>query len=529
MNNIKVLDCTLRDGGYCNKWNFGYDNIRKINSYLNAAQIDIIEIGYLSSKATCNKNTSIYSSLEEIEIILDTERKVKNCLYVCMINYGEYSIEDIPDYRTDCVLDGFRVAFHKKDMDEALKYCSLLQEKGYKVFIQPMVTISYSDEEILSIIKKVNVIKPFAAYIVDSFGVMTDRDLLRLFYLFDHNLDENIIIGYHAHNNMQLAFSNAKSIAEVSSCHDIILDASIFGMGRGAGNLNTELLIEYLNEQYMKKYEVKYLLSLIDDVIYHFYEKNRWGYSLPNYLSAKHNLHPNYANYLERKHTLTFREIDEIFCRIKDEKKIAYDEEYVESLYLEYQTMNTGYVDIDVFKSIVKDKEILIIAPGRSSLEESVLISKYAERHRENLIIISVNFDYEYLNSDYIFVSNIRRFSNIQDNKYNKCIVTSNIKNDKVNMKFRYCDLLNSMDLVKDNAVLMLIKLLILTDVKHVLLAGVDGYSSNIEKNFLKEDFCFSIDNKTLSLMNTNISIVLQEYSKGIDVKFLTKPKFIKL
>ena len=294
MEAISVLDCTLRDGGYCNQWMFGEANIKMISTSLVEAGIDIIELGFLSDKISYNKNVSKYTTVEKASTMIPVKHQN---MFVCMINYGEFDLSNLPKYE-EGGLDGIRVAFHKKDMLDALKYCEEIHKKGYKVFVQPMVTLSYSDEEFLELISKVNEFLPYAFYIVDSFGVMKRKDLIRLFYMVEHNLSEDIRIGYHSHNNMQLAYSNAQSLVDIRTKRNIIFDATIFGMGRGAGNLNTELFVEYLNDNIASKYQLKPLLIVIDEILNGFYQQSYWGYSLPNYLSAKHNVHPNYASYL---------------------------------------------------------------------------------------------------------------------------------------------------------------------------------------------------------------------------------------
>ena len=133
--------------------------------------------------------------------------------------------------------------------------------------MQPMVSVSYSDEEFINLINRSNELNPYAFYIVDSFGVMKRKDLMRLYYLVDHNLSNDIFVGYHSHNNIQMAYSNAQALVDLKTKRQLIIDSSVFGMGRGAGNLNTELFIEYLNELNGNKYRIKPLLKIIDQVL----------------------------------------------------------------------------------------------------------------------------------------------------------------------------------------------------------------------------------------------------------------------
>ena len=523
MNHIKVLDCTLRDGGYCNDWAFGKDNILKIVKGLVEANIDIIECGYLSQKQSLSEDRTQFCTLNQIAKMIPEHRK--NQLFVAMINFGEYEIDDIPQYDGTSV-DGIRVCFHKKKRFEALEYCRRLKVKGYKVFIQGMVSLNYSDEEFVDMIRKVNEIEPYAFYIVDSFGMMKEKDLVRLFYMVEHNLKESISIGFHSHNNMQLAYSNCLSLMQIQTNRSIVIDASIYGMGRGAGNLNTELFVEYLNENKDGYYRLKPLLNIIDDILNDFYHKNYWGYSLPNYLSAKHNAHPNYASYLDSKKTLTVEAMEDIFLLMDKDKKIEYDEEYIEQLYIQY--MATGKVQeehLAELRSRIEGKEVLVIAPGTSSKIEKDKIIDFV-LHKD-VLTISINFDYPEINTDYIFLSNLRRYRELDVSKREKCIITSNIPSVDVYLQTRYSDLLNDIDVVEDNAGMMLIKFLMSLGAKKVFVAGMDGYSIDPSENFADQKMNFYNKKATFEAMNAGMIMILKKFKEFIEIEYVTTPKYV--
>lgn len=329
----KILDCTLRDGGYVNNWNFGYKNIKKILNNLVAANIDIIECGFLNDEKQHSLNTSLFNTVYEVKSILPENKR--NSKFVCMINQGEYNVEKLPD-SNETELDGIRVAFHKEDFERALETCKIVIEKGYQLFIQPMVTNSYNDSEFLEMISIINKLNPYALYIVDSFGSMVESDVLRLHKLADKHLNQNIMLGFHAHNNLQLAFSNAKLFTEIKSNRLKLIDTSVLGMGRGAGNLNTEMFIDYLNVMNNKRYKISPILQIIDEVIYKIYKTNYWGYSIPYYFSAKYNCHPNYATFLSKKRELNINDINNILSSIPNERKTTFDSVYIDSLYNQY-------------------------------------------------------------------------------------------------------------------------------------------------------------------------------------------------
>ena len=525
MRSIRVLDCTLRDGGYCNQWMFGEKNIHKVINGLTDAAIDIIECGFVSDRCQSNKNCTKFSSIEDVSVMIPLERK--NTLYVAMINYGEYQIDKIPIHSSN-LIDGIRVAFHKRNASSALDMCRKIKEKGYKVFVQAMVTMAYSDNEYLELISEVNEIVPYAFYIVDSFGMMKKRDLIRFFALADNNLNEEIYIGFHSHNNLQLAYSNALALIEMCSGRKIIVDSTVYGMGRGAGNLNTELFIDHMNNDYFYDYDLKPILSIMDEVINGFYQRNPWGYSLPNYLSAIHNLHPNYANYLSDKLTITVDMIDNIFSIMDPIKKVEFDKEYIEQLYLDYMDVNeVREQHLEELKQKLIDKKVLLIAPGKSSMTEKKNILDHASS--KDVITISVNFLYPFYSPDFIFVSNNIRYGELSPHERTKCIITSNIDNNDAYLQFRYKSLLNDNEYVRDNAGLMITKLLIQIGVKHIQLAGFDGYSNDFQDNYIEGPRILSIKKERIDSINKGLSEVFKKMSQEVKLEFITKPLHFRI
>ena len=521
---INILDCTLRDGGYCNDCHFGFENTKKIISGLIEANIDIIECGFLMNTVVYNPEITRFTSLDQVKKIIPKDKEGK--IFVALTDYGKYNPDDLPKC-DGTSLDGLRVAFHKKDRVSALDECKAVKAKGYKVFVQAMVSLLYSDEEFLDLIKRINELEPFAFYIVDSFGNMKQKELQRLFYLVEHNLKNTIRIGFHSHNNMQLAYSNAQSLVAMHSDRDLIIDSSVYGMGRGAGNLNTELFVQYLNENDRGKYDIKPLLTIIDEILNEFYQRSPWGYSLPNYLSAAHNAHPNYAGYLDDKKTLTVENMNEIFDMMDEDKKVSYDKSYVEELYLRY--MATGKAQ-EEHKAELKEKligkKILLIAPGKSSVEERDKIMEFA--NQDGVVTVSVNYDYTYTKTDFIFLSNLRRFRELDNKAKKKCIVTSNIPADSIYLQTRYRDLISNEEAVKDNAGLMAIKFLSMYGISSIYLAGFDGYSHDEKDNYGDSNMAFVTRNAVLDAMNEGMTKVLKEYVKWTDIKFLTAPRHVE-
>ncbi len=521
MNRVCVLDCTLRDGGYCNSWKFGKENIKRIITGLHAANVEYIECGFLTNRVEYDEDRTKFTKLSQINSIIPNGKVGKLCLV--MINYGEYSVEDLPNCSETCI-DGIRVAFHKKDVIEAIHFCAEIKKKGYLVFVQPMVSMSYSKDEFVKLIFEVNHLNPYAFYIVDSFGMMKQSDLMPLVELTEMYLLDDIILGFHAHNNLQLAYSNAQHLADIPLKRSLIIDVSVHGMGRGAGNLNSELFLDYLNEVHNTGYSIRPLLFLMDEIISRFYEENPWGYSLPNYLSASHMIHPNYATYLDDKKTLTLEAMDEIFGMMDSDKGFEYDAKYIENLYIEYLSRrNLEDSSLKEISKIVNGKKVLIIAPGRSVVDQKDKIMNFVQE--EQPVVFSINHDYPYLESDYIFVSNMRRFRQLSEKVYDKTIVTSNIKTKDVYACVEYYRLLNVVEGVRDNAGLMAIKFLSEMGVSEFYLAGFDGYSHDVYKNFETRDMALLNSSDFLERINEGMRQVMEIYAGEYQIHFLTDSK----
>ena len=326
MSNIKVLDCTLRDGGYINQWNFGEKNIQKIIRNLEKAHIDYIECGFLKNESF-SQDKSLFHNFQQLERYLDLANS--ESLYSLMINYGEYPVENLTECKNKRLL--LRIAFRKQVMHEAIIYCKHLIEKGYDIFVNPKQTDDYSSEEFFELLNKMNELKPYAFTIVDTAGSMQEKDILNLFSLIDNNLDKNVALCFHSHNNLQLSFPNAQCLMKICQNRVLIIDSTILGIGRCAGNLCTEMLIQYLQDNYGANYDITPILKSAEEQINPIFTKTPWGYSVSYYLSALNNCHPNYAKFLIERH-VPVQVMPDIFQLIPNDKKSVFDFELITNL-----------------------------------------------------------------------------------------------------------------------------------------------------------------------------------------------------
>lgn len=526
MSKIRLLDCTLRDGGYINNWKFGETVIGEILTDLTNARIDIIETGFLTDKPY-SKDYSLYSKPKDIEQIFD--KPDENILYVGMIAIGEKEIhpDKIPD-ASESFIRGIRITFHQHEIEKAFSWGKKLMDKGYKLFMQPVGSANYADRDLLDLIEKINFLKPYAFYLVDTLGVLYQNDVKRKLYLIDSNLDKKIALGLHSHNNVQMSFANAQDMISFPTSREIIIDTSIFGMGRGAGNLCTELLTDYLNVRYEYNYDVLPILESIDERLMPIYTKTPWGYSVAYFLASSKGCHPNYASHLLAKQTISVPNIASLLDQIPEEKRLIFDRKYIEDMYQQYQINLINDIDvINELRENFRNREILVLAPGKTIQTYKEEINAYIKK--QNPYIISVNFIPEEYDVDLVFVSSRRRYQQIK--KYcslKKMIFTSNIHNIPEDSKIvNYSDLLNSSIDASDSAGMMLMKLLVKTGVRKVDLAGFDGFYGNSALNYYKKDLIGSTDPEELSNKQKGIEEQFRKRAQDMQIKFITPTSYV--
>ena len=517
----KILDCTLRDGGYINDFRFGNTAIKSIVSMLTEANIDIIECGFLEDKPN-DDTVSLFNTVAEIKQILPSNHKKSE--YVAMAVYGSYSLDNL-EICDGSSITGIRVTFHDHEIKEALQYCADIKKMGYKTFFQPVGMTAYTDKQLIDLIEYVNTLEPFAFYIVDTLGLMNQKDVERLSYLLDNNLIPSIAMGFHSHNNLQLSFSNAQKFLNIPANRAKIVDASVYGMGRGAGNLSTELIAHFINEMEGAAYNVDFLLKIYDQHIREIRKQFEWGYSVAYYLAAVHKCHPNYAKFLLDLGTLPINDIGNILMSVTPKHKYFYDKDYILSHYLDYQ--NSQIDDSAAYAKLrpnIEGKPILIIAPGKSISEYIERIHQYIDS--EKPYIISVNHISNIVESHSIFFSNRKRYDEfICDDKLKlpaKFIITSNIRTlVQIDYRFNYSELCSTNGKFIDNAAIMLLKLLQTMRPNSIALAGMDGFSPDID-NYYIDTFINTGNKQTMLALNSMVSNAISYYEKNMNIVFLT-------
>ena len=527
MGEVKLLDCTLRDGGYVNDWEFGHNNLVSIFERLVDAGVDMIEIGFLDERRPFDINRSIMPDTDCVEKIYGRLDR-KQSMIVGMIDYGTCSLDHIRPC-DESFLDGIRVIFKKHLREEALEFCTELKKLGYKVFAQLVSVTSYSDEEMMDLIRLANKVKPYAVSMVDTYGLMHQNNLMHYFNLLNDNLEPEIGMGYHGHNNFQMGYANCITMLSNQIDRLMVVDGSIYGMGKSAGNAPIELIVMYMNQVLGKEYHVSQILEAIDANISQFYQPATWGYNMFYYLAASNDCHPSYVTYLMNKRTLSIKSINELLGRLEGEKKLLYDKDYIEALYARYQDIEVN--DSEVIKQLTEklnNKKLLLVGPGVSMQTEEAKVKKYVDE--EKPVIISINYIPDYLEPDYIFLSNSKRYvqlaSRLSQEKH-IIIATSNVTctSGEFDYTLNISPLLDLNAEIIDNSLVMLLKTMINLEVKNVTLAGFDGYSSN-ENNYFIANMEYDFSKKMANYLNQYTTQFLSEKANEITVNFITKSRY---
>lgn len=535
MKNVKILDCTLRDGGRIINCAFPDKEIKDISHRLAAANIDVIEIGFLRdpNKVDYKGNSTFFTDVDQIRPFVD---KTKSTKYVAFIDYELFDWNTLKTYDGTSI-DGVRVGWKKDSFvhhkDEIIKHLKEVKEKGYMLYIQGVNTLGYTDRELLDILDFVNQIHPNGFGIVDTYGAMYMDDVDRIYTMVDHNLDEDIAIDFHSHNNYQLSFAFAQEIIRLSNGkREILIDGTLHGMGKVAGNLNTELIVDYLVRKCNFDYNFDAILDLIDDYIHPYQLQYKWGYSVPALMAGIYKSHPNNILYLTEKFRLATKDIKYIISMIEPQKRMSYDYDNIQRLYQEYNNIKVDdTAALNQLKGQLEGRNLLLVMPGSSIVENKDKILQYIKEN--NAKIIMVNFvDGSFLSSDSIsFWGSNKRYDKYKELRDKvSSVVTSNVSADNANvLVVNYDSYIDRTAEYSDNTSLMLFKVLQRLGITSYAIAGFDGFKEQgsyfNENNYKEVRFSSKYDE-----INKAISKLLKKFADSLDenahITFLTPSIF---
>jgi len=283
---IKVVDCTIRDGGLMNKSKFTLETVRNIYSACSRSGVDIIELGYKNSKEHFSPDHyGDWRFCEEDMLRKATDGIEKTAKIAVMQDAHKASADDILP-KSESIIDIVRVATYVKDIDKAIALANNATNKGYEATINIMA-ISHVlerdlDEALQQIESETSII---ACYIVDSFGALYSEDIDYLVHKFQRYLKTKEI-GIHCHNSMQLAYANT---IEAIIKNVNYLDGTLYGFGRAAGNCPLELLLAFLKNP---KFDINPIIEVIESTILPLRKEMEWGYNIPYMIAGMLNTHP---------------------------------------------------------------------------------------------------------------------------------------------------------------------------------------------------------------------------------------------
>ena len=289
---IKVMDCTIRDGGLVNDSNFEDDIVRAVYQTCIAAGIDYMEIGYKNSKRVFPKEKfGPWRHCDENDmrrIVGDNDTPLKLAAMADTGGKCDWQTDIVP--REDSPLDMIRVATYVHQMPEAIDMIQDAHDKGYETCCNIMAISVAQDAEIEQALEMAAKSPAGTVVIVDSFGALYSEQVRNLIELYQKVLEgTGKEVGIHAHNNQQLAFANTIE-AIIRGANRI--DSTMAGLGRGAGNCPTELLMGFLRNP---KFKIRPVWQLLEDHFVKIGKELDWG-AMPQYIiTGQQNQHPRTA------------------------------------------------------------------------------------------------------------------------------------------------------------------------------------------------------------------------------------------
>lgn len=288
---IKVLDCTIRDGGLMNNHHFDAGIVKAVYQACTEAGIDYMEIGYKASRKLIipgEHGAWKYCLEEDIRRVVGDGPSSIKLAVMADAERTDYHADILP--KEQSVLSMIRVATYINQIPTALDMVKDANDKGYETTLNLMAVSTIPEYELNEGLELMAASEAKAIYVVDSFGSLYSEQIQHLVrkYLY-HCKAAGKEVGIHAHNNLQLAFANT---IEAIILGANMLDATMAGLGRGAGNCPIELLVGFLHNP---KYDLRPILRCVQASIEPLRSKLMWGFDLPYMLTGFLNAHPRAA------------------------------------------------------------------------------------------------------------------------------------------------------------------------------------------------------------------------------------------
>ena len=526
MKDIILLDCTLRDGGYYNNWDFSDALVKDYLQVMRSCSIDYVELGFRSLQRTPFKGALAFTTNN----YLDKNIKMRKMNLGVMINASEIlndrdtlinSLTSLfPEKSYNRKLNFVRIACHESEILKTAKICEFFKKRNIKVALNLMQISEVKKENLNKITKELNKFHFDVFYIADSLGAIENKDLIHKINIIKSLCNKDL--GFHSHDNKELGISNMLCSIE----HGVNwIDSTVLGMGRGPGNVKTELALLALAKFRKKKFDIASLLDLIKLHFNPLKKKYNWGTNPYYYYAAEKKIHPTFVQKLIREGYSN----NDLILKLEtlSYKKIAnkYSENILDENYdYEFSQKNKSKF---FFKSqILRDRDILILGNGPGVIKYKTSIENYILKNKplviglntertinEKLINIRVACNNVRILSDHKSYKNFKKIFIIPYfEEFKHLFKMINIKSFNYNSKAKkFIFKKNYAESPHNLAISYAISVCNCKKAKNIFLAGFDGYDNNEKKNL-------------------QMNQMFKDYfknTKAIEIKSITPTKYI--
>ena len=500
---IKILDCTLRDGGYYNNWNFEKKIVDEYVKNINKSKIDVVEVGFrffsnhkfLGKFATIsdknikklgfNKNIELAIMINASELIKASEHKSVNDVTNSILNNSKKS-----------PVKYIRIASHFHEIKKLEPYLKNIKKLGYKIIVNVMQASQKKEKlfkEIIVSLKKTKTVD--VLYFADSLGNMLPEEIKKICKYFKKYWKNDF--GFHSHDNMGYALINSVTAHKNGAKW---LDATISGMGRGAGNVKTESLLTELTSIKKLKYKINPIYHLSNNIFLNLKKKYNWGNSIYYHIAAIKNIHPTYVQSIleEKKYSNLY--VLKLLDKLGKMNSTSFYKKYLEKIFRSPKNVEGSWCA----KSWCKNKKVLILAQGEDLKNKKDKVEKFIDQNKPKVLSLNINeiihsskinyyvaSNYERVVYDYPKYSKLKKSLIIPHNIFSKFLNKLKninsldyglmVKPGKIQAFDKYCQI---------HTQIVLAYALCLCGIgaaKQIYLAGFDGYNDPT-KNKINQD-----------------------------------------
>lgn len=565
---MEILDCTIRDGGYVNNWWFDEKMVREVYRNLSKSGIEYVELGFRGSEKYFDSKKYgpwRFTTEEQLRIVTGGIQGAKVSI---MGDYGKLDLEDLEDQKNSAA-EMVRLAVHKNEVFDAIAQLQKIKNKGYTTSLQAMGFTGYTDQERVELKHGLKDSGIDYFYIADSYGSIIPDQMARLFAPFQNI--ESLKLGFHPHNSLQMAFANTLEAIKIGVD---IFDSSIYGMGRGSGNLPTEIIIAYFAVQGNKKYNVIPILNCVDRFFVDIMKETSWGYQLPYMISGMFKCHPYYAAELVNRREYSMDDIWKALEVIEEMKPIGFVSNIIETMIKRGVVGSLGRNGLSSNRQSNEGnrtkknqvvpyigrhsgRDFLVLANGPSLKECQEQIAAFIGRY--DPIILGANYLSGLFEPQYHAFNNKKRFSMYAEtvSPRSRVLIGENIPDETITEYFErdyerlfFEDILDADFGIENGRIttncrtisVLLVGVAVVMGAKRIFIAGMDGYMDkkaiestlyyeetfepterdlNIERHRWNEKFLRQINHYVEELGNEGIHILTptshKTFYKGIE------------